>query len=853
MPLLHDHRICGCRRQSHDGFAGKGAASHYPPDLSIEPIHIDIDVRVDVDESKAAGTVTHTLAVNTSGAKTLKLDAVDLNVTDVTDRGGAAITWRNTGEHLIVTWEDALERGDERELAITYSVDQPRAGLYFSKPDAAYPNRPRWACTDHETERARHWLPTVDHPQVRAKLDFHLRADASFEILANGVLVGEDKHDDGTKTAHWKLDWPCPSYITCFALGDFSKANDGEFEGIELVYFAGSDHNSEDLSRSFARTGEMLGFLTNLLDTPFPYPKYYQFALPGIGGAMENISLVSWDDIFVLDETLETEWGWLVDQINIHEMAHSYFGDALVCRDFAHSWLKESWATYTESCWLEHKYGEDELLYDFYRNRDAYFWEADNAYKRPIVTNKYESSWQLFDRHLYPGGAARLHMLRRMLGDEVFWSGVQSYVKENLGKNVETPDFRRALEHASGRSLVQFFEQWIYSAGYPSIKAGFSWDDDSKTGLFTIEQQQAKPESKDPTFVMEMELGWFVDGELRTKAVAIDSAKHQFSISAASRPEFVRVDPNNKLVIKLDFNPGEDMLAAQMSGAADIIGRIQAGLELIKTNKRARIEAVRDAYKSESFWGVRQAWAKALGNSKTSAALEVLLELFETEQDPMVLETFVAALGSYRDEGVVSALVARLDALPYRARMTALGCLGGQGEHAPLELLEAKSAERTFSDFPQSGALDGLANTHKAEMLEVLFTRAKRSENAEPLRVRAAAMRAIGKLSRYVEERHRERAIDFLIDMLRDEDLYAATQAAYALVGARASRAASAIAEFKKLLPHQDQVGLQGGIDQLGAAKDPKIKELEEKLTNVTKDYQKLFDRLEKLEAQKKS
>ena len=54
----------------------------------------------------------------------------------------------------------------------------------------------------------------------------------------------------------------------------------------------------------------------------------------------------------------------------------------------------------------------------------------------------------MYDRHLYPGGAARLHTLRGELGDEAFWSGVQRYVKRYAGQVVETDDFRRELEAA---------------------------------------------------------------------------------------------------------------------------------------------------------------------------------------------------------------------------------------------------------------------------------------------------------------------------------------------------------------------------------------------------------------------
>lgn len=41
----------------------------------------------------------------------------------------------------------------------------------------------------------------------------------------------------------------------------------------------------------------------------------------------------------------------------------AYFGDALVVRFFEHAWLKESWACYMESCWMEDTLLEEDFRY----------------------------------------------------------------------------------------------------------------------------------------------------------------------------------------------------------------------------------------------------------------------------------------------------------------------------------------------------------------------------------------------------------------------------------------------------------------------------------------------------------
>jgi aminopeptidase N len=300
----------------------------------------------------------------------------------------------------------------------------------------------------------------------------------------------------------------------------------------------------------------------------------------------------------LLDEILAGEWGRLVDQINVHEMAHSWFGDLVVCRDYAHAWLKESWATYMEVCWFEDMLGRDEQLYELWQNARAYFREADSRYCRPIVTRKFHNSFEMYDMHLYPGGAARLHTLRCLLGDELFWEGTRAYLREYAGKVVETDDFRRVMERVSGRSLGKFFDQWIHGVGYPMIEAEFEWDDASGRGTFTIKQTQvdAKPADGSASgsghghghgsgaglFSFPLTLAWTTDGETHRRSVQIERERHSFAFELDAEPDMVRVDPDFEVLLKLDFDPGSDKLETQLVEAPDVLGRILAGRELIK-------------------------------------------------------------------------------------------------------------------------------------------------------------------------------------------------------------------------------------------------------------------------------
>jgi aminopeptidase N len=78
----------------------------------------------------------------------------------------------------------------------------------------------------------------------------------------------------------------------------------------------------------------------------------------------------------------------------------------------------------------------------------------------------------VFRALVYNKGAAVLHMLRRLLGDEVFFRGVRRFYTDRRYQKAGTEDFERAMEAESGRVLDRFFERWIYGSSIPRIRYG---------------------------------------------------------------------------------------------------------------------------------------------------------------------------------------------------------------------------------------------------------------------------------------------------------------------------------------------------------------------------------------------
>lgn len=825
-------------------FASSDARRHYAPELRIEPVHLDLDLQVDLDARRVDVALVHRLRGNDDGAETLVLHGVELRDLEVEAEG---VRSSYDDAELTLTFERPFAKGEEREVRLRYHVVDPKSGLIFRTPSAREPDGPRFVASDHETERARHWLCTVDLPAVRPTLRIRLTADASLTALANGRLVGESL-DGARKTSEWVLEQRCPSYLTCFAIGDFVRWDGSEVDGVTIACFAPRGaFDSAHLERSFRHTASMLAWIQRRLGVPYPYPKYFQFAVPDIGGAMENISLVSWDDRFLLDDALETEERQLLDVINLHEMAHTWFGDLVVCRDYAHAWLKEGWATYMETVWLEAERDAELAAFDLWASARAYMKESDERYARPIVTRRFDSSWDMYDHHLYPGAAWRIHMLRKRLGDEVFWSAVTTYLQRHAQGLVETDDFRRCLEEASGHSLAAFFDRWLHTPGYPKLDGRFRWDAKRSEGTFELTQRCSTGEKDAPRFDLELDLAWWVDGERHMRTVRFDEERLVSTIPMAKEPERVRVDPDLKVLHDLVLDVGDARLRAQLE-QDDVWGRLLAARALCKDGRRSGIEAVAAAFRREPVWGVRAFFAESLADAKSEPALETLLGLAAEHDEPQSLAALLRALATYRDPRVVETLERRLEAgLPPRAAEAAWEGLGRQREAAPFAHLVTAADHPSFGAFAQGGALRGLAQTRHEDALSALLDRA--SPGRLPQKARPHAIQGVGVLLRHAKDAARERAIEALLDLLRDEHPKVRDAAAVALTLGKAREAREALEAHRLRLTSQERVRFERRLRALDRGEGT-ASETDKRVEKLEKLVRRLTERLEKLEAQ---
>lgn len=772
------------------------------------------------------GHVTHTATAQWPGAKTLHLNAEDFEEISVSSPDDEHLSFTYDGHVVQVVFSIPLVKDQAVSVCVNYAVVDPIDGLVFSRGKDGH-----FVVSDHETERARYWLPVVDHPSVRTTLSFTLRTPGADQltVLANGYLTSEDIDADGVKVTKWEMKQITPSYLICVAIGKFLVAEGGEHRGKKISYFAPLGgrrlYTVEDLALTFGRTKEMIEFMENKVSFELPWPKYYQWSCGEVGGAMENSSLVSYDEWYMLDERSMSERAHRVDSTVVHELAHTWFGDTVVCSDFCHSFLKESFATLISAEWYKFKNGDDDFQYTLTKYAEVSFAET-SEYIRPIVTRSYETSWSVFDRHLYTNGAWRLHMLRVKLGNDRFWKAVSAYLHKRSWKAVETDDFRKDLEEFSGEQLCSYFEQWFYGKGHPVVEASFSYDP-SKGGYATLSAKQAQQDEKNEVglFELTIEIAFeTVSGVWETHKIIMESGAStgQVIVKLPTKPLQIIIDPEKKLLFSLAkfVGIGDDMSIRSLAHAPTFAGRYQAAKLLNESGSRNARAALRKALKTEKHWGLREIIARDLGKGGRLESLPALIDAAFSESDARVVPTVLLAISEFRESAAEKALyrfVVEGDEMkkPYGAIGAAIRGLGNMRniEHLELfaEFLQDPGKAGTGYEI-QMGAAAALGRLRDWRAVEVLMRNMDPPNDALPPRVRGALIYAIGEAVTWEGAVSRMKAFEFVERVCKSDEVKSVRMAAGSVLASLgdARNAENALDQLEKRVENQSKPSVRG-------------------------------------------
>ncbi|MCB1023932.1 MAG: HEAT repeat domain-containing protein, partial [Acidobacteria bacterium] len=750
---------------------------NYIRSREIDVKNVSIDLRFDWDKEQAFGSTIITVSPF-KDTDTIHLDAAEMQITAVT-LGGTNLKFKYAGgsedNNLEITLPRVYKEGEDLSVKVDYrtsyvnkadgdtAIGNFGRGLRFIKPTDNEPNKPRQIWSQGETEFNRYWFPSYDTPNDFRTSELTATVDKKYTVVSNGRLVDVKDNPDGTHTFHWKMDTPYSNYLTSIVVGEFTQVKNGEYEGIP-VYAYGYPTETKEVALTTKNIVDMVKFFSEKTGVKYAYPKYSQTMVEDFGGGMENISATTQIEEMIHDERelLDND----SDGLQAHELAHQWFGDYVTTRDWGQIWLNESFATYFDALYQEHKKGRDHFLFNEVRNNQNQVlgaWRQGN--RRPIVTKYYADKDAMFDSYAYPGGGSVLHMLRKHLGEKNWWKAINHYLRSNANQPVSTEDFRIAIEESTGQSMDWFFDEWLYKMGHPEFEITKSYDAPNKRLTVNVKQtQKVDPANEYPqTEFFQTFVDIEIDGRIERVWIK-PQAENVFIFEAATEPKLVNFDYEGTLLKEMKFVKSSGELIYQLANDKDIIGRNWALGELtkiIKDKKTSKSEkaplmaAIRNSVEKDDSYQIRLAAINAIGSlyvantpfgnvPKSSIDEETVRAMIGASKDKNsnVRASAISVLSATKDAKFADLYLAGLKDRSYAVVTQSAIALAGTKDARAYGALTDLLSQPSWKGRTQRAAINGLSQLEDKRALDIGIKYA--SDKQLPANVRSAALALIG-------------------------------------------------------------------------------------------------------------
>ncbi|MGK2910198.1 MAG: M1 family metallopeptidase [Sphingobium sp.] len=498
-------------------FAQAAPASVYGPAASVTtqlprgivPTHYAITVTPDAANLKFTGKVAINVTVATPG-DSITLNAADLTIdkVSVAGVGGKAVTGTATidadAQTATLRFAKPLAAG-QYVLSIDYAgiINTQANGLFALDYTDNAGKAKRALFTQFEAPDARRFVPSWDEPSYKATFD--LTAIVPTNQLAVGNMPVKTRKDigKGLSQVTFGTSPKMSSYLLFFGLGELDRATKMS-AGTEIGVITGKG-NTGKAQLALDGAAEILPYYNDYFGVPFPLPKLDNVAGPGQSqffSAMEN-----WGAIFTFERALLVDPKFTSEATTrriyetvAHEMAHQWFGDLVTMAWWDDLWLNEGFASWMATKVTDKLKPQWEMLLNRVSNKESAMGLDAFVTTHPVVQKitTVDQVNQAFDTITYEKGEAVISMLEAFAGEDVWRTGIRTYMKTHAYGNTLTNDLWSAVEGAGAKGLVAIAHDFTTQPGIPLVKVESAQCKGGATTL-TLSQGEYSRDAEDKT------------------------------------------------------------------------------------------------------------------------------------------------------------------------------------------------------------------------------------------------------------------------------------------------------------------------------------------------------------------
>ncbi|RPI38032.1 MAG: PDZ domain-containing protein [Nitrospiraceae bacterium] len=294
------------------------------------------------------------------------------------------------------------------------------------------------------------WYPSVEGASL-----YRLKAilPSEFEGISEAEEVQVTGRSDGSREILFVFDHPLKNLTFIAGKYKVEKERHGEIE--VCTYFFAEDNELSKTYREY--TKKYLDMYEKYIGK-YPFKRFavVENFLP-TGYSLPTFTLLG-KDIVKLPFIVETSLG--------HEILHQWFGNLVYIDEKSGNW-SEGLTTYL----ADHMYEElKEKGWD-YRKQILISFQSYVADGKDFPLTSFRGRTDGASAAIGYGKSAMVfHMLRKTVGDEIFFSSLRRFVEKNSFKSASWVEVREAFEVGYGKKLDWFFRQWVDEKGAPELE-----------------------------------------------------------------------------------------------------------------------------------------------------------------------------------------------------------------------------------------------------------------------------------------------------------------------------------------------------------------------------------------------
>ena len=561
--------------------------------IDVESYTIDADINQRTQSLAAKAAVRFTPLDDNTSSVAFELNNA-LNVTKVVDEQNRQVPSSRSQQDFTVhlNFNEPLEKGKPVTVTFYYDgrlsgqEDSPVYGIRFAaiQNDFAYLMYPA------------RWFPISGYTSDRYSALINVTVAKGNKVLGSGIDTAESRDDKTT----YSFKFDRASFPGSIAVVKDEPAVPVSSEGITtFMYFRGPE---KPMANAYGQeAGKIMTHFTGLYGLP-PYANLT--VVETENGAPNGYSAPGL--LFLNPRGIGKE---VNAKLLSNQISRQWWGALLSPATRNHLWLSNGLANYSDMLYMAQVNGPSALENEM-RDTTVEALTIDNV---PVIqAARLEDYSPELLALTASKGAAVLHMLRSVIGDEKFFQSLKGFAAQNPWKSVTTDNFKEAVEKASALNLGYFFIQWIESSGAPEFKLEYT--------IFRTQKgfrAMGKIAQDLDTFRMPVDLKIETEGNPEPKRVEVMGTSSEFSVDTFGKPKAILLDPDNRVLrysnqmrVAVAIRRGEQF--AEISEFGEALREYQKALEAGRTGSLAHYRIAEVFFLQNNYQSAANEFREAL-------------------------------------------------------------------------------------------------------------------------------------------------------------------------------------------------------------------------------------------------